>query len=57
MKYDTDFDVRVFNYLKDKFPEHKLSDYEEASAWLTHCVLIEVNKWVEYQMKRSVKRY
>lgn len=52
-----DFDVRVYNYLKDKFPEHKLSDYEEASAWLTNMVFVEVNKWVSTQMKRACKRH
>lgn len=55
--YETDFDVRVYNYLKDKFPNHKLSDYEEAAAFLTYTLTVEVHKWLDYNMRRATKRH
>lgn len=54
---EEDFDVRVYNYLKDKFPNHSLSDYEEASAFLTYTLTNEVTKWVNYNMKQATKRH
>ena len=49
------FDVRVFEYLKDKLPGHKLSDYEDACAYLSYQMLLEVNNQLTYYM-RSEKR-
>jgi hypothetical protein len=46
-----DFDVRVFEYLKDKFPGHKLSDYEEACAYLTYQMIVETNKQITYYVR------
>ena len=51
-----DFDVRLFNYLQDKFPDHKLSDYEEATAYLYCQMIAEVNEQVHYYLRQERRR-
>ena len=46
-----DFDVMVFEYLKDKFPGHTLSDYEEACTYLTYKMLLETHRQMTYYLR------
>jgi hypothetical protein len=50
------FDVgvlsRISDYLKDKFPEHKVSDYEEAAAYLTYLMNTEIIDQVNKQLRK-----
>ncbi|MBR5296820.1 MAG: hypothetical protein IKU29_03010 [Parabacteroides sp.] len=56
MNSKEDFDVRVYDYLKDKFPGHKLSDYEEACTYLTYQMIVETNKQITYYMRSNKPR-
>jgi hypothetical protein len=47
------FDVRVLNYLKDKFPNHTESDYEEATMYLCYMLIIERDRQFKEYMSQS----
>ena len=49
-------DVRVLNYLKDKFPNQKESDYEEATAYLCFMLIIERDDQIRQVMRRGTHR-
>lgn len=55
-KCDQDFDVTIYNYLQDKFKNHKLSEYEEATAYLSYLMFVEWNKMYAREMRRGGKR-
>lgn len=50
--------MKIADYLQDKFPDHKLSDYQEASAYFTYLMNIEiidqVNRQVKIQMTKRL---
>lgn len=46
---------RVLEYLKDKFPNHKVSDYEEATTYLCAMLIIERDKQFSYYMKKTTR--
>jgi hypothetical protein len=50
-----DFSVRMLEYLKDKFPGHKLSDYEEASAYTCCQIIMETNRQIHEYIRIEKK--
>ena len=54
---EKDIDARVYKYLRAKFPNHSLSSYEEASAFLTFMMWNEVYKLYDSQMRKAIKRH
>jgi hypothetical protein len=48
--------MKIADYLQDKFPDHKLSDYQEASAYLTYLMNIEIIDQMNRQMKMQMTK-
>lgn len=50
--------IKIADYLQSKFPDHKLSDYQEAAAYFSYLINIEivdqVNKQVRLQMSKRL---
>ena len=47
------FDTKVYNYLKDKFPNHTESEYYEGTAYLCYLLIIERDKDVRAYLRRN----
>ena len=48
--------MKIADYLQDKFPDHKLSDYHEASAYFTYLMNIEIIDQVNRQVKMQMTK-
>lgn len=54
MNNNKQFPDHIYDYLKDKFPGHELSEYEEAWAYLLAMFVLERDNQINTLFKKGV---